>query len=276
MSELLRLEDVALRGDGPTLTLSVSSGSVIGVYGNPKSGKSEFLQIIADEAKPARGSVHVRCQIAQAEAAGPLRRVKPVHLARNGKTAEATSLATEALLATHLWDVRSKPIATLSAGQKAASELLTPLTSEAQLLLIDMQLDALDPWTLKSVLAHIRKLRSHGVSAIIASNRLDLLKHLDHIVVLENRTVRFAGNGDDLIRLRGNHHFTVSANDQPGALALVAPFAISVEERQNELRFHAAEGQEIAARLLLEGYGNVSLVVTRPPSLEEALLSLLR
>jgi ABC-type multidrug transport system ATPase subunit len=275
MSELLRLEDFALRSDGSTLTMSVSSGSIIGLYGNAGGGKSEFLNVIADEIKPARGSVHLRCQAAKAEALR-IRRLKPIQLARTGKSAAATSLATEALLATHLWEVRSKPVSTLSVSQQAASELLTMLTSEAQLMLIDMQLDALDPWTLKSVLAHIRKLRSHGVSAIIATNRLDLLKHLDHIVVFENRAVRFAGNGEDLLRLRGSHQFTVTANDQPGALALVSPFAISVEERQNELRFHATEGQEIAARLLLEGYGNVTLVVNRPPSLEEALLSLLR
>jgi ABC-type multidrug transport system ATPase subunit len=172
--------------------------------------------------------------------------------------------------------VKSKSLTVLSPGQRAAAELLPTLTSDAQLLLFDGQFDALDPWALRSLLSHLRKLRSRGAAVIVATNRLDLLKHFDHFVVLDRRVVTFAGDSDELKRLRGSNEFRVIARDQPGALALVAPFAISVEDRQDELVFHAPEGQEIAARLLLEGYGNVTLIVNRPPSLEESLLSLLR
>jgi hypothetical protein len=40
------------------------------------------------------------------------------------------------------------------------------------------------------------------------------------------------------------------------------------------MKFKAEEGQELAARLLVEGYGDVQFVVNRPATLEESLLSL--
>jgi ABC-type multidrug transport system ATPase subunit len=276
MSELLRLTNLALRSDGPTLTIRIPGGSLVGIIGPANSGKTEFLKTITQEVKPARGTVEHFGTFASATPSKPIRRLKPMNMARTGKSAEAVALATEALLSTRLWDVRTKPISSLSPSQQAASELIGPLTSTAQLLLIDRQLDAVDPWTLKSVLTHIRKLRARRVSAIIATNRLDLVRYFDTLIVLDNRTIRFAGTREELLRLKGSYEFRVTAIDQPGALSLVAPFAISVEESQNELRFQAAEGQEITANLLLEGYGNVGMVMQRPPSLEEALLSLLR
>ena len=58
-----------------------------------------------------------------------------------------------------LGEVRTRPISELSPGQYAACELLGPLTSDASLLIIDGQLDMLDPWTLHSVLELMRRLK---------------------------------------------------------------------------------------------------------------------
>ena len=276
MSELLGLDNFALSGEGPTLSMSIPQGAIVGVFGPSNSGKSEFLKLLSGGDKPAQGKVNVRCEVSVAEPSRLLRRSKPLSMARSGRSPESASRATEALLATHLWEARSKPIALLTIGQQAAAELLKPLTSDAKLLLIDGQLDLLDPWALRSVTLHLRKLRSRGISSVIVSNKLDLLGHVDLVLLFDNRITRFAGSCEDLKRLQGNHQFQVSAKDQPGALALVAPFAIAVEARKDELCFRAHEGQSVAARLLLEGYGNVSMVVDRPPSVEECLLSLIR
>jgi hypothetical protein len=59
-----------------------------------------------------------------------------------------------------------------------------------------------------------------------------------------------------------------------GVRALVAPFEVSVRDTDDGVVMQASEGQQLAAKLLLEGYGDVKLVVLRSPTLEEALLSL--
>ena len=68
----------------------------------------------------------------------------------------------------------------------------------------------------------------------------------------------------------------VSAIDQPAVKAIVQPFSVSMREEGEDLVIEAQEGQELAANLLLQGYGNVRCAVHRPPTMEEALMTLIR
>jgi hypothetical protein len=114
------------------------------------------------------------------------------------------------------------------------------------------------------------------VSLIAATNRLELGSEFDALVVLSGGSIRFAGSPAELVRKTESHEFTVSAKDHSGVRALVSPFSVSVQQVGEDLCIRAAEGQELAARLLLEGYGNVRHVVYRTPTIAEALLNLIR
>jgi ABC-type multidrug transport system ATPase subunit len=179
--------------------------------------------------------------------------------------------ATEALTATRLWDVRHLPVVELSPSQAAAAELLEALLSDAEIALIDGQLDALDPWTLPGVLELLRNQRSNGRTLIVSTHRADLVRELDAVIVLRDSQVRFAGTIEDLLRAGPPHTLEVATDNQAGVRALVAPFRVSIRPLENGVRLEAPEGQELAARLLLEGYGDVKFVVLRPPTIEEAL-----
>jgi ABC-type multidrug transport system ATPase subunit len=198
------------------------------------------------------------------------------NLARKGVgIANSAAKATDILVATRLWDVRHSAVADLTPSQTAACELIEPLASGADLIVIDGQLDRLDPWTLRVVLDYLGTLRGHGAAFVIATNRPDLIGAFDAVVVLKDLAVRFAGTVDDLVRSGPPHTLNVATENRPGVQALVAPFEVSVRETQDGVRLEAAEGQSLAARLLLEGYGDVKFVVIRPPTVEEALLSLM-
>jgi ABC-type multidrug transport system ATPase subunit len=184
------------------------------------------------------------------------------------------SKAAEILLAMQLWEARNTLIADLSPSQTAACELIEPLSSGSDLVLIDGQLDRLDPWTLRSTLDLIGKLRSTGTAFVIATNRPDLMSAFDALIVLKGGQVRFAGTVDDLLRMGPRHTLHVATENRPGVQALIAPFEVSVKQSAEGVILEAAEGQALAARLLLEGYGDVKFVVVRPPTVEEALLSL--
>jgi ABC-type multidrug transport system ATPase subunit len=197
-------------------------------------------------------------------------------LARRGRGANFASIATEALIATRLWDQRNLSVAQLSPSQAAACELLGPLTSGAPLVFLDGALDLLDPWTLQGVIGYLRKLQAQGVALVVATNRAGLAGEFDAILVLSDEQVCYAGRPEDLVRRSVPHVLSVTADDQPGVQALVSPFSVSMRGEGNGVRMVAEEGQELAARLLLEGYGNVRCVLHRPPTLEEALLALIR
>ncbi len=275
MIEVLGLEHLGLLADGPSLTLSVGKGQAISVAGPAGAGKTRLIRVLAGSERAAKGSVRRHGSIATTLDVSLSRRQRVQSLARKGGRMVGTaSKAAEILLAMQLWEARNTLIADLSPSQTAACELIEPLSSGSDLVLIDGQLDRLDPWTLRSTLDLIGKLRSTGTAFVIATNRPDLMSAFDALIVLKGGQVRFAGTVDDLLRMGPRHTLHVATENRPGVQALIAPFEVSVKQSAEGVILEAAEGQALAARLLLEGYGDVKFVVVRPPTVEEALLSL--
>jgi len=269
---MLTLEHVAILPTGPTLSMTLEAGQTLAVVGPAGGGKSRLLRTLAGQDRPAQGTVRLRGKAFLAQADAVSRRARPQVLAR--KAGDASSIVTDILLTTRLWDVRSEAVGDLSPSQVAACELVELLASGAEALFIDGQLDRLDPWTLASILAKLKDLVGQGRVLVVATNRPDLLRHFDAVVVLKDSQVRFAGGIPELLRVGPTHTLFVSTGDQAGVQALVAPFEVLVEEKPDGILLHAREGQELAAKLLLEGYGDIHFIVSRPPTLEEALLGL--
>lgn len=273
MREVLGLEHLALRPSGPTLSLRISAGQSVAVMGPANSGKSKLIRILAQAERPGQGTLHVRGRLAIASDEGCSRRAKVVNAARLGGDV-SLERATEALIALHLYDHRTSTVGDLTGSQYAALELVPALTREADVVLIDGQLDQLDPWALKDALAYIANLRRAGRAFVIVTHRPELAAVQDAVIVLKDQSVRFAGTPDELLRVGGTHTVSVETENQSGVRALVAPFEVSVMPTPDGVRLQAKEGQEVAARLLLEGYGDVKFVTVQSPSLEDALMSL--
>jgi ABC-type multidrug transport system ATPase subunit len=276
MGELIGLDHVAISPEGATLSMGISAGQWIGIYGPVGSGKSTLLSVLGGRERPTRGVVTTQASVFSVEPVANPRKTKPLQLARRGTGPHFASVATEALIASRLWDFRNTPVSQLSSGQAIAAELLPALTSGASFIVCDGQLDRLDPWTLNGMRKHLRKLREQGTGLMVTTNRPDLALEFDVLLVLSKGEVKYAGPPQDLIRRTRSHVILVEADDQAGVKALVQPFSISVRESAPELRLEAEQGQELAAELLLKGYGNVRAVIHRPPTIEEALLELIQ
>ncbi len=269
MNEVLSLEHFSISATGPTLAMSVRAGQWLAVAGPAASGKSTMLRVLAGQERASQGSFRIRGAFAMATQGSLVRRSKVQSIAKQDASSERASAA---LTAARLWDQRHLSVSELSPSQVAAAELLGPLASEAELILIDGQLDLLDPWALASVLEYLRARTETTV--VSTTNRTDILSRVDAIVVLKERQVRFAGSPSDLLRHGGKHELTLTTENQDGVRAVTAPFEVSLKAEGDQVSLSATEGQELAARLLLEGYGDVHLVVSRPPTIEEALLGL--
>jgi len=272
MSELVGLEHLSLRPDGPTLTLSVGLGQSLSIAGPAASGKSRLLRVLAGRERPSQGAVQLRGQAVFAGESGLPRRAKIQSLARKGST--SVQRATEVLSATRLWECRSLSVNELSPSQEAAADLLEPLLSEDDLVCIDGQLDVLDPWALRGVLDLMRRQMTGGRTFAVVTNRTDLISEFEALIVLRDSQVRFAGSVADLLRSGPPHEIEVATENQAAVRALISPFEVRVSPTETGLRLEAPEGQEIASRLLLEGYGDVKYVVVRRPTIDEALRAL--
>lgn len=263
MSEVLRIDRMGIVSDGPTLSMNLSQGQSMAVVGPGGSGKSRFLRTVTGQEKPVQGTVVLREDVTVPGVLPKRQRVQS--LARQHPEA-ATVLAASGLL-----EEDGLTIGSLSPSQTAAAELASVLSVKTGVLALDGYLDRLDPWALRSVLDRLKKLGAAGVCLIAATHRPDLLSNFDYVVVLVRREVRFAGTYRDLIRLGTPRELRVETLQPEGVRALVEPFEVEVTIDERGTRLQTREGQETAARLLMEGYGNVRLVIHRPSTADEAL-----
>lgn len=233
------------------------------------SGKTALLRACAGRERPVRGRVNAIGEFAVA-GDGLGRRVRVASVAK----ATGHPKANDLLVALGLADVLDDPVADLAPGHRAAVEMLPTLLSGAPLLAVDGGLDRLDPWAHAAAWEALRLARGRGAAALLVTNRPETAALCDTVVVLRGRTVRFAGTVEALRRLGPPHRLTVTTERQIGVRALVSPFEVRIEETPEGLRMEAREGQELAARLLSEGYGDVRFLVGRGPTVDEGLQGL--
>ena len=254
--------------------MSLSPGESLAIVGPAASGKSRLIRCLRGLDKTGQGAVHVSDRPAAAGRESFSKRSKPQTIVRHALKGKKSGHAAEAISACGLWDLKLSPLSSFSSSQLAACQLLPCLAQESRLLLIDGQLDRLDPWTLASVFEELRKRLSSGAALVAATNRPELLPQFDSVIVLDRFHVVFAGRVDSLLKHGPDTEFAVGSQLQRGVRALVEPFHISVHEEGERVTFRASHGQELAAKLLLEGYGDVEYVVTRTATPEQALMHL--
>lgn len=274
MATLLALDSVALESGSPTLTLSLNHGRSVGVYGAGNAAKSDFLLMVGGRLSPATGKAIAKPS-AYSELPDLGKRATPLTLAKELAGASGATRAAEALAALRLWDERKSLVSNLTLEQKTACSLLPVLAGSEKLLLIDGVLDRLDPWTLSSTFELISHRLREGAALVVSTNRPEWASRFDTLVVLDQRRIAFVGSMRDLERKEPTSEVVVETSDQQGVRALTDPFEFTVEESDQGICYRAAEGQALAAKLLVEGYGDIKSVVLRRPDAATLLRNLL-
>jgi ABC-type multidrug transport system ATPase subunit len=267
---LLALDQLSLTGSGARLTLEIDTGDAYAVMGPWDSQKADLIPILAGEEDPGAG----RCILAgDVVIAGPLGRTKktPQAIASEASGKDSAKIV-EVLTALGLWDNRQTPLSQLSSVVQFSAELIPVLAGEAEIMLVDGQLDVFDPWSLPPVLALIERQRALGRCLIAVTNSVAVAEKLGQVIIYSKGTPRFAGTTADLIAEDERTEILVETDDPSTVRSLVQPFEVGVKETPDGLILSAPHGQETAARLLKEGYGSVKMVILRQPTLEEALL----
>lgn len=272
MNAVLSLENFSLLPKGPTITLRLAPGQSLCVLGPAASGKSKLLNTIRGEEKPGQGKLRTG-RVAAASAAGFSRRTTPASIVKSVTTKPKSALAAESLYATELWDAREKPLPELTSSQQAGAELLTCLGADADLLLIDGQLDRLDPWTLKRVW---RMLASRKTAFVAVTNRPELVRNFDLVLVLQRGQAKFLGSLEDLGKKMPPAEIRISTLAESSVEALTDTFSLRAEQVGGELILQTQAGQEVAAKFLLEGYGAVQAVGLAEPTPEDRILNLVK
>ena len=290
MDTLLTMRDVVVELSGRTvlqrLTLEVKAGEWIAVFGPNGSGKTALLAAAAGRVQPRGGSVltpdpNRRLQSARVLVAGlpaPLRflsvhRLLAWSAARGGGTPAARAAAiaeTAAIL--NLRRMLDSPAARLSGGQRTALHVAMALCRRPALLLLDEVLPALDETTRERLVAHLeQRCVDDGMAVVHATVRADEAARADRVVLLDNGRVLASAPPSELLEACQGDRVMIEAADPRSVLpTLTGIFDVEVCEEGGELAFRAADGVEVAARVLRRPAGGVRVVRVRPPDLWDA------
>ncbi len=271
----LVFDHVSLAKKGPTLALRVPEGSTLAILGAAASGKSKLLSWIAGQATPTRGSIERPANSIAVLEPEWSRRETPMSMVREILGKGSLQRATDVLSALNLWEVRQKPCLGLSPGQQAAAIFIPALLGEARLICCDHRFDQLDWLVLEKVWTEFMVRRQSGLILAFTTYRPDLGDRADFVLVLKNEQLAFSGTPETLKRTVIETTLEVATDNQPGVRAIAEPFQVDIEEITSGLRLSTHEGQALAAKLLLEGYGDVEYVIQRSPTFAEALARVL-
>jgi ABC-2 type transport system ATP-binding protein len=271
---VLLLEKFALGHEGDILNLELHGGDVYAIVGRAGSGKTLLLDAILGEEKPACGEVVVQGTVLAAQYSSGKSRSTPFGVAKASASKGNQRRIADVLAALGLYDARNVPLHKLTTGMVVACDLLPVLLSDADLVLIDGHLDLLDPWALDGAFEELFRLAEEKTAFLIATNRPELAERIGNIIVLVEGQMKYAGTVDKLVRSIEPTEIVVEADDLSTVTTMVEPFVTGVRVSGRRLVLQAEEGQEVAARLLTNGYGLVRSVIVKEPSLEEALIQL--
>jgi ATP-binding cassette, subfamily B, multidrug efflux pump len=216
--------------DRPVLrqvSLNIPPGSVLGIVGRTGSGKTSLLRVLARLYDPPQGTVFTDgTDITTVDRAAWRRRLamapqRPflfsetiadnIALGLDTNTEAITCAATQAALGSDL-QVLPQGLDTvvgqrgimLSGGQRQRVALARALIRDADLVLLDDVLSAVDHGTEQALVSSLHAPEGEiSPTVVIVSNRISALRHADNIVVLEDGAVVDQGTHAELSQRPG-------------------------------------------------------------------------
>ena len=205
------------------VSVPFAPGTVTTVLGPNGSGKSTLLKTILGALRPTGGEILVDGMDALGMVPGEL--AKQIAYLPQGKQVpditvgrlvlhgrfpylsyprhyrqEDHSIAREAMEWMGIWELRDKPLATLSGGLRQRVYIAMALAQKAPVILMDEPTTYLDVAQQQKLTETIRQLAREGKTVVLVLHDLiQAIRLSDQMVVLEDGCVRFRGTGDALL-----------------------------------------------------------------------------
>jgi energy-coupling factor transport system ATP-binding protein len=191
-------------------SLAVPKGQFWMLLGTNGSGKSTLLRLLAGLLKADQGLIEVSQPIGFVFQNPDHQLVMPTvgadvafGLVKDKLTPEQVKArVSEALTAVNLSHLERRPIYALSGGQKQRIAIAGAIARHCEVLLLDEPTALLDADTQLELVAQVQKLvKSHGLTALWVTHRLEELDFCDGAFLLENGQVVAQGEPKSLRQL---------------------------------------------------------------------------
>jgi len=192
------------------VTLTLETGTALGIVGPNGSGKSTLLKSVAGLIAPTSGEVRVFDRVPRALERGAIGYVPQIEdvdwtfpasvrdVVAMGRfprmrtfsqfRAHDRAAVDDALAALHLGDLRNRHISELSGGQQQRTFVARALAQEPRLLLLDEPTTGVDAETEERLLEIVRGLVKDGLPIMMTTHDLDRAPEwFDRLVVVDHK-----------------------------------------------------------------------------------------
>jgi len=192
------------------ITLTLETGTALGIVGPNGSGKSTLLKSVAGLIAPTSGEVRVFDRVPRALERGAIGYVPQIEdvdwtfpasvrdVVAMGRfprmrtfsqfRAHDRAAVDDALAALHLGDLRNRHISELSGGQQQRTFVARALAQEPRLLLLDEPTTGVDAETEERLLEIVRGLVKDGLPIMMTTHDLDRAPEwFDRLVVVDHK-----------------------------------------------------------------------------------------
>ena len=177
------------------VTFSIKRGETVGIVGHNGSGKSTALKLIAGVMAPTEGEVWVAGRVSPLIELGAgfhpdLTGEENVHLNASIlgiSMRQSHERFDDIVTFAELWDFIDTPVKRYSSGMYARLGFSVAVHSDPDILLVDEVLSVGDAAFQEKCFAKMRDFQAQGVTIVLVSHGLDLIRKFCHRVLLLDR-----------------------------------------------------------------------------------------